>query len=200
MRVIKNPTHIATSLNRDRTRVFFACFSKTLDSQGPHKGFFGVSSENILSQCGVYGVLRCFSKDGDMSWILKYPPSGVPSIRDAKSGPCYRGKSSNCSDFMWFVRGWRLGGSCVGARKACARRAALRRAAGAQTPPLLRSGDKARAQQKRSSRGGGHFAAPSLPRKGHRAAKPTLLGALGTLRRQMTQILMPSAHARVLYM
>ena len=128
MRVIKNPTHIATSLNRDRTRVFFACFSKTLDSQGPHKGFFGVSSENILSQCGVYGVLRCFSKDGDMSWILKYPPSGVPSIRDAKSGPCYRGKSSNCSDFMWFVRGWRLGGSCVGARKACARRAARRQA------------------------------------------------------------------------
>ena len=84
MRVIKNPTHITTSLNRDRTRVFFACFSKTRDSQGPHKGFFGVSSENILSQCGVYGVLRCFSKDGDMSWILKYPPSGVPSIRDAK--------------------------------------------------------------------------------------------------------------------
>ena len=73
-----------------------------------------------------------------------------------------------------------------------------RRAAGAQTPPLLRSGDKARVQQKRSSRGGGHFAAPSLPRKRHRATKPTLLRALGTLRRQMTQILMPSANMRVL--
>jgi len=84
-----------------------------------------------------------------------------------------------------------------GARR---RRAALRRAAGAQTPPLLRSGDKTRAQQKRSSRGGGHFAAPSLPRKRHRATKPTLLRALGTLRRQMTQFWVPSAHARVLYM
>ena len=63
--------------------------------------------------------------------------------------------------------------------------------------PRCNSKQKVASNHKPTRIFGGHGVAPSSPRKRHRAAKPTLPRAPGTLRGEMTQIYVPSVHARV---